>query len=72
MAIDESTHQRLALLREEWGAASLNEVIRRLLDKEKPVPRSMYGSAPWLPELTRELRSDIAGEDPRTGRTRKR
>ncbi len=59
IAIDASAHRRLAHLKKEWGADSLNDVVHRLLDNAQPVPKSMFGSSPDLPTLTRELRNKI-------------
>ncbi|MEK6975352.1 MAG: hypothetical protein AABY18_03310 [Candidatus Thermoplasmatota archaeon] len=59
IAVDDSAHRRLAHLKKEWGAESLNEVVHRLLDSAQPVPKSMFGSSPELPTFTRELRTKI-------------
>lgn len=59
IAVDETTHQRLELLQAEWSAKDLGEVIVRLLDHARPVPKSMFGSDPDLPTLTRERRDEI-------------
>jgi hypothetical protein len=64
VAVDDGTHQRLLLLKQEWGAGSLDQVIRRLLDQAKPVPKSMMGVDPELPRLTRALRNEIGGDTP--------
>lgn len=63
VAVDEGTHQRLLLLKDEWAVASLNDVVRRLLDQAKPLPKSMFGVDPDLPELTPALRAELWGED---------
>lgn len=72
VALDESTHQRLLLLKEEWAAASLSEVVRRLLDQAKPLPKSMFGIDPDLPELTPESRAELWGEEPPRRKARRR
>ena len=59
IAIDDAAHRRLARLKEEWHADSMNDVVHRLLDTAKPVPKSMFGADPGLPRLTRELRNRI-------------
>lgn len=68
IAVDPPTHQRLALLKEEWSASSYTEVIRRLLDEVRPVPASMFGSAPDLPSLTKRERDRIWSGEPTKGR----
>ncbi|MFO1533429.1 MAG: hypothetical protein ABR562_07015 [Thermoplasmatota archaeon] len=59
VAVDESTHQRLLRLKKEWGAASLNEVVHRLVDQARQVPPSLFGVDARLPTLSRKLRDDM-------------
>lgn len=65
IAVDDTTRQRLAILKEEWQAESLDEVIRRLLDDARPVPKSLRGvDRGRIPMLTRAVRDDLLSERP--------
>lgn len=59
IAIDERVHQRLLHLKDDWGAASLNEVVSRLLEKAQSVPSSMFGIDPHLTRLDRKRRDEM-------------
>ena len=59
IAIDDAAHRRLARLKEEWHADSLNDVVHKLLDNAQPVPKSMFGADPGLPRLTRKMRNEM-------------
>lgn len=59
IALDEEAHRRLLHLKETWGARSLNEVVKRLLDQAQKLPTSMYGVDPQLPDLDRETRTEM-------------
>lgn len=59
IAIDPTVHQRLLHLKEDWHAASLNEVVGRLLDEAQSVPASLFGADPRLPRLTRKRRDEM-------------
>lgn len=59
IAIDDAAHRRLARLKEDWQADSMNEVVHKLLDSAQPVPKSMFGSSPGLPTLTRKMRNEM-------------
>lgn len=59
IAIDDDAHRRLLHLKEDWGAASLNEVVKRLLDQAQALPTSMFGVDPKLPHLDRAARSEM-------------
>jgi predicted CopG family antitoxin len=59
IAIDDAAHRRLARLKQEWQADSMNEVVHRLLDAAQKTPKSMFGADPGLPALTRDLRTKI-------------
>ncbi|HVL48129.1 MAG TPA: hypothetical protein VM889_06195 [Candidatus Thermoplasmatota archaeon] len=56
IAIDDEAHRRLVHLKEDWGVASLNEVVKRLLDQADGIPTSMFGVDPQLPRLDRKTR----------------
>ena len=59
IAIDETAHSRLVHLKQEWGVASLNEVVHRLLDQADDVPASMFGVDPGLGTLDRKTRNEM-------------
>ena len=59
IAIDPEAHRRLLHLKDEWGASSLNEVIKRLLDQARSVPKSMFGVDPGFPRLDRKTRDEM-------------
>jgi len=59
IAIDERVHQRLLHLKQDWGAASLNEVVDRLLQKVESIPPTMFGADPKLPRLDRKRRDEM-------------
>lgn len=53
IAVDDTTQQILASLKHEWGAASYDEVIRRLVQHVKPLPDSLFGASAGLPRRKR-------------------
>ena len=59
IAIDAETRRRLERLKEEWHCSSMNEVVRRLVNEARPLPKSMFGIDPTLPRLTRKMRDEI-------------
>lgn len=59
IAIDPAVHRRLLELKEELAAPSLNEVVRQLLDRRRPVPASMFGADPALRRLDRKTRDEL-------------
>ncbi len=59
IAIDDRVHHQLIHLKREWNAASLNDVVHRLLQEHSAVPSSMFGSAPKLRTLTRTMRNEM-------------
>jgi predicted CopG family antitoxin len=59
IAIDDDAHRRLLHLKEDWGASSLNEVVKRLLDQAQTIPASMFGVDPDLPALDRKARGEM-------------
>ena len=59
IAVDEAAHQRLLHLKAEWGLASLNDVVHKLVDQAQSVPPSMFGVGRKLPRLTRKLRDEM-------------
>jgi predicted CopG family antitoxin len=63
VAVADNTYHRLATLKEEWHAASFDEVIRRLVDQAVDVPASMFGTAPKLGSLTKRERLAMWDED---------
>ena len=62
VAVSEPVHRRLVSLKGEWGLSSLDEVIGKLMDDAKPVPKSMMGIDKRLPKFTRKLRDRIWDE----------
>ena len=59
IAIDQTAHDRLLQLKEDWAADSLNQVVHRLLDQAQAVPSSMFGADPKLPRLDRKRRDEM-------------
>jgi predicted CopG family antitoxin len=59
IAITDDVHRRLIELKTDWAASSLNDVVARLLEENRPVPRSMFGVDPKLPRLDRKRRDEM-------------
>lgn len=72
VAVGDNTYHRLALLRSEWGAASFDEVIARLVDQAMDTPPSMFGEGPKLGPLTKRERLAMWDEDPSARKTSRR
>jgi predicted CopG family antitoxin len=52
--VNENTLQMLNKAKEEMGAKSHDEVIKKLLIERKKIPCSMFGSNPKLSSFTQE------------------
>lgn len=59
IAIDDTVHRRLVQLKEDRKAASMNEVVKSLLDDVARLPTSMFGVDPKLRPLTRRVRNEM-------------
>ncbi len=56
--VDEKTLQMLNRAKKEMNAKSHNEVIKRLLAKQRKTPSSMFGSNPKLDSFNAEDEAD--------------
>jgi hypothetical protein len=56
--VDEKTLQMLNRAKKEMNAKSHNEVIKRLLAKQRKIPSSMFGSNPKLDSFNAEDEAD--------------